>query len=489
MQVWIVYIYTGFIVVERPDAPCCAFLALPNFMTLRIHNTLTRALQAFAPLQAGHVRMYVCGMTVYDFCHIGHARSMVAFDVVQRWLKQSGYQVTYVRNITDIDDKIIRRATDNGETIRALTDRMIDALHQDADALGIERPTAEPRATDHVPGMLSIIDKLQQRGLAYQSPNGDVNFAVRKFQGYGKLSGKSLDELHAGERVAVLDGKEDPLDFVLWKTAKADEPSDVKWDSPHGPGRPGWHIECSAMACELLGESFDIHGGGADLQFPHHENEIAQSEGAHGVPMASVWMHNGFINVDNVKMSKSLGNFFTIRDVLKVYEPEVVRFFVVRSHYRSPLNFSDVHLDDARASLKRLYTTLHAVKPDAITIDWNQAHAARFKAAMDEDFGTPEAVAVLFELAADINRQPSAALSGLLKGLAGVLGLLQQDPQTFLQAGAAGIDEDSIQHQIQARAAAKTAKNFAEADRIRNELWARGIVLKDSPQGTQWERA
>jgi cysteinyl-tRNA synthetase len=458
-------------------------------MTLRIHNTLTRELQTFVPLQTGQVRMYVCGMTVYDFCHIGHARSMVAFDVVQRWLKQSGYQVTYVRNITDIDDKIIRRATENGETIRALTDRMIDALHQDADALGIERPTAEPRATDHVPGMLSIIDKLQQRGLAYPSPNGDVNFAVRKFQGYGKLSGKSLDELHAGERVAVLDGKEDPLDFVLWKTAKAEEPADVKWDSPHGLGRPGWHIECSAMACELLGESFDIHGGGADLQFPHHENEIAQSEGAHGVPMASVWMHNGFINVDNVKMSKSLGNFFTIRDVLKAYEPEVVRFFVVRSHYRSPLNFSDVHLDDARASLKRLYTTLHAVKPDAVTIDWTQAHAARFKAAMDEDFGTPEAVAVLFELATEINRQPSASLSGLLKGLASVLGLLQQDPQAFLQAGAAGVDEDSIQRHIQARAAAKAAKNFAEADRIRNELLAQGIVLKDSAQGTQWERA
>ena len=468
-------------------------------MSLRIHNTLTRDLQAFAPLKKGHVRMYVCGMTVYDFCHIGHARSMVAFDVVQRWLKHTGYQVTYVRNITDIDDKIIRRATENGETIRALTDRMVAALHEDADALGIERPSVEPRATDHVPSMLSLISTLEDKGLAYRVPNGDVNYAVRKFVGYGKLSGKSLDELHAGERVAVLEGKEDPLDFVLWKSAKADEPADVKWASPYGVGRPGWHIECSAMACELLGESFDIHGGGADLQFPHHENEIAQSEGAHGVPMASFWMHNGFINVDNVKMSKSLGNFFTIRDVFKNYEPEVVRFFVVRSHYRSPLNFSDLHLDDARASLKRLYTALHAVAPDNIAIDWTQAHAARFKAAMDEDFGTPEAVAVLFELATEVNRSASAELSGLLKSLGAVLGLLQQAPQDFLQgkarhsdaaAGASADDEASrIAALIAQRAQAKAAKNFAEADRIRQDLLTQGIVLKDSPHGTQWERA
>ncbi|MFZ9468314.1 MAG: cysteine--tRNA ligase, partial [Limnohabitans sp.] len=323
-------------------------------MSLRIHNTLTRALESFVPLEPGHVRMYVCGMTVYDFCHLGHARSMVAFDVVQRWLRASGLRVTYVRNITDIDDKIIKRALDNGETIRALTDRMIDALHQDADALGIERPTHEPRATDYVPQMLGIIGQLEERGLAYRVPNGDVNYAVRKFPGYGKLSGKSLDELHAGERVAVLDGKDDPLDFVLWKSAKPTEPADVKWDSPFGPGRPGWHIECSAMSCEMLGTTFDIHGGGADLQFPHHENEIAQSEGATGQPLAHVWMHNGFINVDNEKMSKSLGNFFTIRDVLKSFDAETVRFFVVRSHYRSPLQYSDAHLNDARASLKRL---------------------------------------------------------------------------------------------------------------------------------------
>ncbi len=461
-------------------------------MALRIYNTLARGLQEFQPLTPGQVRMYVCGMTVYDFCHIGHARSMVAFDVVQRWLKQSGLQVHYVRNITDIDDKIIRRATENGESIRVLTDRMIDALHQDADALGIERPQAEPRATDHVSGMLKLISTLEDKGLAYRSANGDVNYAVRKFDGYGKLSGKSLDELHAGERVAVLDGKQDPLDFVLWKSAKPDEPAEVKWDSAFGSGRPGWHIECSAMACSLLGESFDIHGGGADLQFPHHENEIAQSEGAFGVPMARFWMHNGFINVDNVKMSKSLGNFFTIRDVFKQYRPEEVRFFVVRSHYRSPLNFSDQHLDDARASLKRLYTALQAVAPQPVSIDWSQPHAARFKAAMDEDFGTPEAVAVLFDLAAEVNRTQSAELSGLLKALGGVLGLLQADALAFLQTGSGvgGSDETAqIEALIAARAAAKAAKDFALADNIRKQLSDMGVVLKDSAQGTVWERA
>jgi cysteinyl-tRNA synthetase len=456
-------------------------------MTLRIHNTLTRALESFSPLEPGHVRMYVCGMTVYDLCHLGHARSMVAFDLVQRWLRASGYRVTYVRNITDIDDKIIRRALENGETIRSLTDRMIDALHQDADALGIERPTHEPRATDYVPQMLSIIGQLEAKGLAYRAPSGDVNYAVRKFQGYGKLSGKTLDELHAGERVAVLDGKDDPLDFVLWKSAKSTEPDDVKWDSPYGAGRPGWHIECSAMSCEMLGETFDIHGGGADLQFPHHENEIAQSEGATGQPLARTWMHNGFINVDNVKMSKSLGNFFTIRDVLQSFDAETVRFFVVRSHYRSPLNYSDVHLTDARNALKRLYTALDAVAPAAITIDWTQPHAARFKAAMDEDFGTPDAVAVLFDLAGEVNRSRSAEMAGLLKALGGVLGLLQDDPKAFLQAGAS-LDEAAIQALIEARAAAKKARDFAEADRIRQDLAAQGIVLKDSPSGTTWER-
>jgi len=457
-------------------------------MSLRIYNTLSRAVEEFRPLEAGHARLYVCGMTVYDLCHLGHARSMVAFDVVQRWLKASGLRVTYVRNITDIDDKIIRRAVENGESIRSLTDRMIDALHQDADALGIQRPDFEPRATDYVPQMLSMIGQLEHKGLAYRAGDGDVNFAVRKFPGYGKLSGKSLDELHAGERVAVLDGKDDPLDFVLWKSAKASEPEEVKWDSPFGKGRPGWHIECSAMSCELLGETFDIHGGGADLQFPHHENEIAQSEGANGKPFARTWMHNGFINVDNEKMSKSLGNFFTIRDVLKAFDAETVRFFVVRSHYRSPLNYSDVHLNDARGALKRLYTALDLVAPTDVGLDWTQPWAVRFKAAMDEDFGTPDAVAVLFELASEVNRTRSPELAGLLKALGGVLGLLQDEPRRFLQSGAGG-DETEIQAQIEARAAAKKAKNFAEADRIRNELLARGIVLKDSASGTTWEAA
>ena len=454
-------------------------------MSLRIYNTLSRELEKFSPLQPPRVRMYVCGMTVYDYCHLGHARSMVAFDVVQRWLKASGFEVEYVRNITDIDDKIIRRAVENGESIRTLTDRMIEALHEDADALGIERPTHEPRATEYVPQMLSMIATLEQKGLAYRSTNGDVNYAVRKFPGYGKLSGKSLDELHAGERVAVLDGKEDPLDPVLWKSAKPTEPEEVKWASDFGPGRPGWHIECSAMACQLLGETIDIHGGGMDLQFPHHENEIAQSEGATGKPLARTWMHNGFINIDDEKMSKSLGNFFLIRDVLKQFDAETVRFFVVRAHYRSPLNYSDVHLDDARASLKRLYTALHSVAPEAVEIDWTDPHAARFKAAMDEDFGTPEAVAVLFDLAGEVNRTRSARTAGLLKALGACLGLLQADPQAFLQAGSA-LDDAAIQALIAQRAAAKAAKNFAEADRIRNDLLAQGIVLKDSPSGTTW---
>ncbi len=317
-------------------------------MSLRIYNTLTRAVEEFVPLEAGHVRMYVCGITVYDLCHIGHARANVAFDVVQRWLRASGFRVTFVRNITDIDDKIIRRAVENGETIKQLTSRMIAEMYRDFDALAIERPTHDPRATDYVPQMLGLVQTLEGKGLAYRTEGVDVNFAVRKFPGYGKLSGKSLDELHAGERVAVLDGKEDPLDFVLWKSAKPTEPADARWPSAFGPGRPGWHIECSAMACATLGETLDIHGGGADLQFPHHENEIAQSEGASGQSLARVWMHNGFVNIDNEKMSKSLGNFFTIREVLEKFDAETLRFFIVRAHYRSPLNYSDVLLDDAR---------------------------------------------------------------------------------------------------------------------------------------------
>ncbi|MES2910329.1 MAG: cysteine--tRNA ligase [Pseudomonadota bacterium] len=459
-------------------------------MSLRIYNTLKRDVEAFSPLVPGHVRMYVCGMTVYDLCHLGHARAMVAFDIVQRWLKTSGLKVTYVRNVTDIDDKIIRRAVENGETIRSLTDRMVEALHQDADALGIERPTHEPRATEYVPQMLSLIGQLEQKGLAYQAKEGtgagDVNYAVRKFNGYGKLSGKSLDELRAGERVDVLDGKDDPLDFVLWKSAKTTEPDDAKWPSAYGPGRPGWHIECSAMACELLGESFDIHGGGADLQFPHHENEIAQSEGAFGNPLAGTWMHNGFVRVDNEKMSKSLGNFFTIREILQKYDAETVRFFILRAHYRSALNYSDAHLDDARNSLKRLYTALALVAPSETPVEWSNPFAARFKAAMDEDFGTPEAMAVLFELAGEVNRTASAEAAALLKGLAACLGLLQNEPGAYLQAGA-GLDEATIKALITQRAEAKAARDFALADKIRTDLLAQGIVLKDSPAGTTWE--
>ncbi|MDR6518458.1 cysteinyl-tRNA synthetase [Variovorax paradoxus] len=457
-------------------------------MSLRIYNTLSRELEEFSPLQPGKVRMYVCGMTVYDFCHIGHARMMMAFDVVQRWLRASDYEVTYVRNITDIDDKIIARSVQRGITIRQLTDEVIAAMHEDIGALGIEPPTIEPRATEYVPQMLGIIEKLEQKGLAYRSENGDVNYAVRKFPGYGKLSGKSLDELHAGERVAVLDGKQDPLDFVLWKAAKPTEPADAKWESAYGTGRPGWHIECSAMSCATLGETFDIHGGGADLQFPHHENEIAQSEGANGKPLSRFWVHNGFVRVDNEKMSKSLGNFFTIREVLQKYDAETLRFFLVRTHYRSALNYSDAHLDDARNSLKRLYTALDLVVPADVEIDWTQPHAARFKAAMDEDFGTPEAIAVLFELAGDVNRTKSAETAGLLKALAASLGILQGDPRAFLQAGST-LDEATIQAKIDARAAAKAAKNFAEADRIRQELLEQGIVLKDSPTGTTWAAA
>ena len=455
-------------------------------MSLRIYNTLSRELENFSPMEPGHVRMYVCGMTIYDLCHIGHARMMMSFDVAQRWLKASGLRVTYVRNITDIDDKIIKRAVERGITIRALTDEMIEAMHQDIGALGIEAPSVEPRATEYVPQMLGLIARLEEKGLAYRSANGDVNFAVRKFPGYGKLSGKSLDELRAGERVAVLGDKQDPLDFVLWKSAKPDEPEDAKWPGAYGVGRPGWHIECSAMSCETLGETFDIHGGGADLQFPHHENEIAQSEGAHGKPLARFWMHNGFVRVDNEKMSKSLGNFFTIREVLAKYDAETIRFFIVRAHYRSALNYSDAHLDDARNSLKRLYTALALVEPAAALLDWSDPYAARFKAAMDEDFATPEAVAVLFDLAGEVNRTSSAQLAGLLKNLAGCLGLLQSRPQTFLQAGAP-LDDAGIEALIARRADAKATKNFALADQIRQELLAQRIVLKDSSTGTRWE--
>ena len=467
---------------------------------LKIYDTLTRDKREFVPIEPGKVRMYVCGMTVYDYCHLGHARVMVIFDMVQRWLRASGYAVTYVRNITDIDDKIIRRAQENGESVTALTGRFIAAMDEDAAALGVQKPDAEPRATAYVPGMLDMIGALEKRGLAYQAADGDVNYAVRKFAGYGRLSGKSLEDLRAGERVAVDVAKQDPLDFVLWKRAKPGEPA---WASPWGDGRPGWHIECSVMSSALLGPHFDIHGGGQDLQFPHHENEIAQSEGAHGGTFVNYWMHNGFVRVDNEKMSKSLGNFFTVREILKKYDPEVARFFIIRAHYRSPLNYSDAHLDDAKQGLTRLYTALRDVPAAAAPVDWADPRAVTFRNAMNDDFNTPEAVAVLFDLANELNRNKSAAIAGLLKALAGLLGLLQQEPTEFLQSfrgvsevpatGMPGappstLTPEVIEQMIHDRVAARKAKNFAESDRIRDALKAAGIVLEDGPQGTTWRR-
>ncbi len=455
---------------------------------LKIYNTLAREKQTFVPISPGRVNMYVCGMTVYDFCHLGHARVMVVFDMVARWLRASGYALTYVRNITDIDDKIIKRAAENGESIRQLTDRYIAAMNEDAGALGVMRPDAEPRATEYVDQMLEMIGVLERNGYAYLAENRDICYSVRRFEGYGKLSGKSLEDLRAGERVDVMAGKQDPLDFVLWKHARDDEPAEVKWPSPWGPGRPGWHIECSAMGSQLLGRHFDIHGGGQDLQFPHHENEIAQSEGAHQCQFVNYWMHNGFVRVDDEKMSKSLGNFFTIREVLKKYDAEVVRFFILRAHYRSPLNYSDHHLDDARQALSRLYTALKGTR-GTVAVDWDEAHARRFKEALDDDFGTPEAMAVLFDLAGTVNRGETA-LAPQLKALAGVLGLLQRDPVEFLQAApSGGLSNEEIEAKVGARTAAKKARNFAEADRLRDELKAAGVVLEDGPQGTSWRRA
>ncbi len=453
---------------------------------LRIFDTLSRTKRAFVPIAPGRVRMYVCGMTVYDYCHVGHARVMVVFDVVQRWLRASGYDVTYVRNITDIDDKIIRRAAEAGEPVGALTARFIRAMDEDAGRLGVQEPDHEPRATQYVAEMLGMIDALEHRGLAYRAGSGDVNFAVRKFPGYGKLSGKSLDELRAGERVEVDPDKRDPLDFVLWKRSKESEPS---WPSPFGAGRPGWHIECSAMSTALLGRHFDIHGGGEDLQFPHHENEIAQSEAAHGGTFVNYWMHNGFVRVDEEKMSKSLGNFFTVREVLEKYDAEVVRFFILRAHYRSPLNYSDRHLDEARSALARLYTALKGAGEAPGPVDWAAPHAARFRAAMDDDFNTPDAIALLFDLASEVNRTGSAALAGLLRRLAGVLGLLERPAEAFLRGDLpAAWTVERIDSLIAARNAARKSKNFAEADRIRKELLAAGIAVEDTPQGTTWRR-
>jgi cysteinyl-tRNA synthetase len=452
---------------------------------LRIYNTLARDKQDFVPIRPGEARMYVCGMTVYDYCHLGHARVLVVFDMVQRWLRASGYNVTYVRNITDIDDKIIKRAAEGGETPEALSERFIRAMDEDAAALGVQKPDHEPRATQYVPQMRDLIARLEAKGLAYRAPGGDVNYSVRKFPSYGRLSGKSLDELRAGERVEVDRDKQDPLDFVLWKGAKPGEP---KWPSPWGDGRPGWHIECSAMSCQLLGEHFDIHGGGQDLQFPHHENEIAQSVGATGRPFVNYWMHNGFVRVEEEKMSKSLGNFFLIRDILKRYDAEVVRFFLLRTHYRSPLNYSDANLDDAKQALARLYTALKSTGA-ASAVDWQEAHARRFRAAMDDDFNTPEAVAELHQLANAAFRGEAAA-GAQLRALGGVLGLLQRDAEAFLQSAPGGALSDAqIRERIEARLAARKAKNYAEADRIRKELEAAGVVLEDGPQGTTWRRA
>jgi len=460
---------------------------------LKIYNSLSRAEETFVPLDPPRVRMYVCGITVYDYCHLGHARMMIVFDMVQRWLRASGYQLTYVRNITDIDDKIIRRAAETGEPVPALTERFIRYMDEDAAALGVQKPDLEPRATAHVAEMLEMIRKLEERGIAYPSESGDVNFAVRKFPGYGRLSGKSLEDLRAGERVEVDESKRDPLDFVLWKRAKQGEPF---WQSQWGNGRPGWHIECSAMSTKLLGAHFDIHGGGQDLQFPHHENEIAQSEGVldrnDTQAFVKYWMHNGFVQLQDQKMSKSTGNFATIRELLKRHDPEVVRFFVVRAHYRSPLSYSDEHLEDARHALARLYTALKGSPLDAGPPDWDEAHGRRFRDAMDDDFNTPEAVAVLFDLANEVNRAHSTALASQLRALGGLLGLLGRESEAFLRAGTGLGDQISdarIGALIAERNEARRAKNFRRADEIRNELLRQRIALEDGPQGTTWRRA
>ncbi|HJW52391.1 MAG TPA: cysteine--tRNA ligase [Burkholderiaceae bacterium] len=453
-------------------------------MTIEIYNTLTRRKEPLRPIEAGKLRMYVCGVTTYDLTHIGHGRTFVAFDVMQRWLRARGFDLTYVRNITDIDDRIIRRAAENNETPSHLTARYITAMHEDFAALGLQNPDHEPRATDYVPQMLDIIGLLQDRDLAYQAGDGDVNFAVRSFPRYGRLSGRSLDELRAGERVAVDASKRDPLDFVLWKKAKPGEP---QWPSRWGEGRPGWHIECSAMASELLGQTFDIHGGGPDLIFPHHENEIAQSEGAFDQPFANLWIHTGALRMGDDKMSKSLGNVVTIRDAVTRHDREVVRFFLLRSHYRSQFQFTEDQLVEARAALTRLYTALRDAPADEAALDWREPYAAAFGAAMDDDFNTPVAVATLFDLASEVNRSRSPTLARQLRHLGGLLGLLQRAPADFLRGGDS-VDVARVEGLIAERGAAKQARNFAEADRIRAALAADGIVLEDGAAGTTWRR-
>ncbi|MEW6354275.1 MAG: cysteine--tRNA ligase [Pseudomonadota bacterium] len=472
---------------------------------LYIHNSLTKTKELFTPIEPGKVRLYVCGMTVYDYCHLGHARVLVVFDTVVRHLRSLGYQVTYVRNITDIDDKIIRRAQENNETINALTERFIHAMHEDADRLRVLRPDAEPRATRHIGEILNMIRALMEKGYAYQAPNGDVYYDVSRFARYGALSGKHLEDLRAGSRVEIDEAKDDPLDFVLWKAAKPGEPS---WESPWGPGRPGWHIECSAMSTHCLGAHFDIHGGGMDLQFPHHENEIAQSEAATGCKFVNVWMHNGFVRVNEEKMSKSLGNFFTVREVLKHYHPEEIRYFILASHYRSPLNYSEENLQQARAALTRLYTALRGLSATPVRSEERGVrsntspltpHPSRFMEAMNDDFNTPEALAVLFDMARDVNKlrgentNEAARLAAILKHLGGLLGLLQDDAENYLQAAAGAAAQDAITKEeierlIAQRNLARKNKNWAESDRLRDVLKARGIILEDGPGGTTWRR-
>lgn len=455
---------------------------------LKIHNSLTGSKEVFTPIEPGKVRMYVCGITVYDYCHLGHARFLVVFDLVVRYLRARGLDVTYVRNITDIDDKIIKRANEEGVDYRELTERFIGHMNEDTEALGLLPPDQEPRATVHMDDIIRMVSALVEKGHAYAADNGDVYYDVSKFEGYGKLSGKDPEQLRVGARVAVDEAKDDALDFVLWKAAKPGEPS---WPSPWGDGRPGWHIECSAMSTCCLGNHFDIHGGGMDLKFPHHENEIAQSEAATGETFANLWMHNGFVQINDEKMSKSLGNFFTIRDVLAEYRPEVVRFFILNSHYRSPLAYSTEQMGHATAALERLYTALRGQAVGSLPAE--SEYLDRFHAAMSDDFNTPEAVAVLFELAREINRATDTAekavLAALLKHLGGELGLLQQDPESYFQAEVSdGPTAEEIEKLIADRKAARANKDFAESDRIRDELAAMGIRLEDSAEGTIWSR-
>jgi len=460
---------------------------------LQIFNTLSKTKEPFHPINSEHVGIYVCGMTVYDFCHMGHARVLVMFDIITRHLRRQFPKVTYVRNITDIDDKIIKRAIENGESIDQLTNRFIDAMHEDEKALGILPPDIEPRATESMNEIFYMIETLVEKGIAYQGKSGDVYYSVRKFPNYGKLSGKNLDDLEAGARVDVEDDKDDPLDFVLWKMAKPEEPG---WESPWGDGRPGWHIECSAMSSNHLGNHFDIHGGGMDLSFPHHENEIAQSEGAHDCKFVNTWMHVGFVNVNEEKMSKSLGNFFTIREVLESYDGETLRYFILSSHYRSPLNFSDANLDNAKNAITKLYTSIRGLKSSTASTDeisQRLDYEQRFDAALDDDFNTPIAISILFEISKQINLEKekdidfASALSGLLVRLGGYLGILQNNPEDFLKQGVRLSDEE-IDQKIKDRNLARSEKDFVLSDQIRNELEAHGIILEDSAEGTSWRR-